>query len=252
MTYNAPMAKKLLSPLLATQITNLEQSILNQKEQLAALRKKITPKKMGPYFFLDFLGQRVSLSELFFHKTELILIHNMGSSCAWCTMWADGLIGLVPYLESKASLVVTSPEDPIIQQKFHRQKGWNFNMCSTKGSSFRKDLGFEDEHGPQPGVSTFIKKADGIYLVSSARFGPHDNYCVTYDFFDLLPSGWSEWDETMTPQVAFGQNCSCGNGQDSGDCCGGDCGDDCGGDCCSGGGCGGGGSDEKGCGSCGD
>jgi hypothetical protein len=41
-----------------------------------------------------------------------------------------------------------------------------------------------------PGVSVFRKTDDGkITRVSKAKFGPGDNYCSIWDFFDLLPEG---------------------------------------------------------------
>lgn len=35
-------------------------------------------------------------------------------------------------------------------------------MVSTKGTSFAKDMGFEKEEMPQPGVSAFYKDGDKI------------------------------------------------------------------------------------------
>jgi predicted dithiol-disulfide oxidoreductase (DUF899 family) len=211
-------------------IKTLEKKMGKEKEELAELRKKLTPVKVDEYMFKNFEGVDVSLKDLFGDKKELILIHNMGSGCAWCTMWADGFTGIVDYIESKAAFVVTSPDDFQVQRKFHQMKCWNFRMYSTKGTTFRKDMGFESENGPQPGVSSFIKKDGEVYLISSAEIGPHDNFCVTYDLLDLLPSGWKDWDEKNVPAIAFRtseSDCHCGGS------CDGNCEGGCGGEGCS-------------------
>jgi predicted dithiol-disulfide oxidoreductase (DUF899 family) len=62
-------------------------------------------------------------------------------------------------------------------------------------------MGFDDEsEGLMPGVSVFRKEADGkIYRVSRAEFGPGDNFCAVWHFFDLLPEGIDGWE----PQLSY-------------------------------------------------
>ena len=41
-----------------------------------------------------------------------------------------------------------------------------------------------------PGVSAFSKDGDGrIFRVGRAEFGPGDNFCAIWHFFELLPRG---------------------------------------------------------------
>ncbi len=118
----------------------------------------------------------------------------MGKSCSYCTLWADSFIGVTKHLEDRAAFVLTSPDAPEVQRQFARDRGWNFRMLSTKGTTFKHDMGFEPEPGKYwPGVSVFRKDASGkIFHVSKANFGPGDSYLGFWHFLDLLPSE-REW-----------------------------------------------------------
>ncbi|MGG0717046.1 DUF899 family protein [Robertmurraya massiliosenegalensis] len=129
-------------------------------------------------------------SFLFGDKDELIVIQNMGKSCPYCTMWADGFNGVYPHIIEKAAFVVATPDAPEIQDAYAAERQWQFPMVSTKGTTFKVDLGFEKDGYQYPGVSTFQKDADGkIYHVADAPFGPGDEFCSVWYLFDLLPSG---------------------------------------------------------------
>ncbi len=144
-------------------------------------------------------GRKVKLSSLFGGKDELILVHNMGTGCEYCTMWADGFNGVVNHLEDRAAFVVASPNSPDVQEKFAESRGWRFKMVSHKGTSFNEDLGFEKDGKQTPGVSVFKKTHDGkIVRVAKDVFGPGDDYCITWHFFDLLPSGSKGWEPKYT------------------------------------------------------
>jgi len=154
--------------------------------------KKLS-EQVDDYEFLDSENQKINLSTLFGQKKDLILVHNMGTSCAYCTMWADGLNGLLPHLQDRASFVVSSPNEPATQKEFSSSRGWQFQMVSTKGTSFAKDMGFEKDGMPLPGVSVFYKDGDQIIRTGRDDFGPGDKYCPTFPLFDLLKDGTNNW-----------------------------------------------------------
>ena len=176
-------------------LKKLEQKMMNDKAKLGKLRSKLKPELVEDYLLQDLAGKSIRLSSLFGKKNELILIHNMGSSCPFCTMWADGFNGLIPHLEDRAAFVVESADAPKTVTAFKKKRSWKFDMVSSDGTSFRKDMGYADKDGdPMPGVSAFIKKNGKIYRFSDSWFGPGDNFCVTWDLFALLPGGYSNWD----------------------------------------------------------
>lgn len=178
------------------QVDELEYQIQEIKGKVAELRRQRPREEIQDYQLLDCDGQKVSLSSLFGNRSRMILVHNMGRHCSYCTMWADGFVGLVPHLSSRAAFVVTSPDEPAVQKEFARSRGWNFPMYSVAGTSLTTDLGFEDpEDGLMPGVSILTREADGrVYRASRAEFGPGDDFCSVWHFFDLLPEGIDGWE----------------------------------------------------------
>jgi predicted dithiol-disulfide oxidoreductase (DUF899 family) len=178
-----------------SEVEKLEAEIMEQYKRLAKLRRELPPQQVSDYDFTDWSDSKVKLSQLFGDKDELIVIHNMGKSCAYCTLWADGFMGLTKHLEDRAAFVITSPDDPETQRKFARDRGWTFKMVSTKGTTFKHDMGFEPKPKEVwPGVSVFKKDENGQILhVSKAFLGPGDPYCALWHLFDLLPTE-KEWE----------------------------------------------------------
>lgn len=180
-------------------VENTEKEIRRLQEELVALRRECPPEAFDDYAFGAWDKSIVRLSELFGDRSELLLIHNMGKSCRFCTLWADGFNGVADHLADRAAFVVVSPDDPKVQQEFAESRDWKFEMVSTGGTTFAKDTGFEKEGMPQPGVSTFRKHDDGrIERVAHARFGPGDLYCSTWHLLDLLPEGEADWEPQYT------------------------------------------------------
>ncbi len=164
--------------------------------EIAELRKKyikISSKQakmdINDYVLKDTDGKEVKLSEMFGDKENLILVHNMGKACSYCTLWADGFSGEAYYIEKKAAFVLVSPDAPEVQKEFAASRGWKFRTYSAAGTTFIADMGYYTEaEGYWPGVSVFHKDAEGkITRVSKDYFGPGDFYSAPWHFFDLLP-----------------------------------------------------------------
>ncbi len=173
----------------ADRMSAVQGEIKALEQELVGLRAAAPKEEVADYEFTDWQGAKVRLSSLFGDKDELILIHNMGQSCPYCTMWGDGYNGVIPYVNKRAAFVVASPDDIDTQKRHAQNRGWKFPMVSSAGSSLFKDMGFEDQDGgPTPGVSTFHMTSDGrIERYGRASFGPGDKFCSVFNFFDLLP-----------------------------------------------------------------
>lgn len=179
-----------------SEIDDLQKQISELKEQLTEARRRRPVEPVVDYQLIGADGVPVSLSMLFGDKDDLIVVHNMGRGCNYCTMWADGLNGDLHHLEDRAAFVVSSPDDPDTQSAFATSRGWRFRMVSVAGSSFAKDLGFEMNPGEYwPGVSAFHRQQDGT-IVRTGRdfFGPGDDYCAPWPLFNLLEGGAGSWE----------------------------------------------------------
>lgn len=183
---------------LEAEIAAAQEELGKAQQKLAKLRRQLPHELVQDYELASAEGP-VRLSEMFGDKDDLILVHNMGAGCPYCTMWADEFNGVLHHLQSKAAFVVVSPNNPKVQQNLARKRGWRFPMYSAEGSEFIKDMGFQQEDqdymsGYQPGVSVFHRNGDGtIVRVSKDAFGPGDLYCGVWHLFDLLPDGPGDW-----------------------------------------------------------
>ena len=176
----------------------LYEEIEAKHAELVELLKSEGPEPVEDYTLKGADGEAVTLSEAFGDKSDLILVHNMGRRCPYCTLWADGFNGVLPHLEDRAAFVVVSPDAPEDQQAFARSRGWRFRMLSAQDSPFTNDMGFQTEHEGKPfvlpGCSTFRKKDDGsIERVAKTFFGPGDPYCAVFHLFPLLAGGVDGW-----------------------------------------------------------
>lgn len=133
------------------------------------------------------------LSELFGRHRDLFVIHNMGSSCPYCTLWADGFNGLYPHLLSRAAFVVASPDSPAVQQRFARGRRWRFPMVSHAGTTFAADMGYRTRTGWRPAIWAFQRARGGIVRVSDASMSSGDDFCAVWHMLDLLPEGPAGW-----------------------------------------------------------
>lgn len=174
---------------LEKKFTEIEKDLEKNRKKMLKVLGKMARLDVENYSLKDWSDKEVKLSGLFDGKNDLIVIHNMGKSCSYCTMWADGFNGIYNYLEKRASFALVSPDPPDVQKDFALQRGWKFRMYSGKDSNFIKDMGYQNDEGKYlPGVSVFHKSDEGkISRVSKTYFGPGDYFCSVWHFFDMLP-----------------------------------------------------------------
>ncbi len=176
------------------QINSIQKEIEEKRKSILELRSKLELEPVADYILKDWNGKEVLLSSLFDERDELLVIHNMGKRCVYCTLWADGFNGSVLPLNDRMPFVLTSPDSPQVQKEFAESRGWKFKMLSTEGTTFTSDLGFEPQPKSYwPGVSALIRKDGKIFRTSYDHFGPGDYYCSPWHLFDLFPKRANEW-----------------------------------------------------------
>ncbi len=175
-------------------IQNLLEEEMRLRQQISALRRAEPPEDVADHALVGPGGAVMPLSSLFGAQPDLLVLHNMGQGCAYCTLWADGLNGLLPHLEDRTGVVLVSPDDPATQARFAAERGWRFRMISDAEGAFSRALGFRTEHGYQPGVSALRRGDDGrIVRTGYDWFGPGDPYCGLWHLLDLLQGGAGSW-----------------------------------------------------------
>lgn len=175
-------------------VAEIGQRIAALQQELSALRRQLPAEPVADFALAGPDGP-VALSSLLADRPDLLVVHNMGRGCAYCTLWADGFNGVVDHLRDRAGFVVVSPDPPDVQAAFAQGRGWRFPMLSDPDGAFTRAMGFlhgDDEHWP--GVSAFRRTDDGTIVRTGADvFGPGDVYNAPWHLFDLLQGGAGGW-----------------------------------------------------------
>jgi predicted dithiol-disulfide oxidoreductase (DUF899 family) len=170
------------------------------RRKMREIQAAVEPEAVAEYAFAVPDGT-TRLSDLFGAKDDLFVIHNMGASCQYCTLWADGFNGIYEHLANRAAFVVCTPDAPDVQRRFAAARGWRFPMVSHQGTNFAADMGYRSESGGWlPGVSVFRREGDRVARVADTGLGPGDDFCSLWHFFDLLPEGAGGW----SPRFKYG------------------------------------------------
>ncbi|MCB2112083.1 MAG: DUF899 family protein [Parvularculaceae bacterium] len=181
-----------------SEIENLEIELMEKALKLAALRKAQTPVAIGDYEF-ETLAGKARLSGLFASREQLLVIHNMGQGCRYCTLWADGLNGILPHLEDAMSVVLASKDPPETQRRLAQDRGWRFRMASHGGGAYMdeqcKMAGYEN----CPGAAVYELHDGRIMRRGRTAFGPGDLYSPMWHLLALGGVGQDEW----TPQFHY-------------------------------------------------
>ena len=187
-------------------LTDYRRQIASIREKMRETQAAVEPEEVSNYEFSSINGA-VRLADLFGDREDLILIHNMGVACSYCTLWADGYNGIHQHVIRRAAFAASSPDRPSVQQKFAESRGWKFPMVSHAGSTFAADMGYVSQNGGwMPGVSVFRREADVITRVSNTGFSPGDDFCTLWHFFDLLPGGVGEPSAVVKPSACCAGN----------------------------------------------
>ena len=181
-------------------IVELERQIAELTARLAKLRAdaKAGPSTVPNYRFGTLTGE-VTLLDLFGGRQRLLAIHNMGHGCRYCTLWADGINGILAHLESTLSVVLLSRDPPDVQVNFARSRHWQFRLASHGGGRYIREQTVMDGADNMPGAVVYERSGDRISRRSSAVFGPGDLYCSMWNLLALAGVPADGW----TPQYRY-------------------------------------------------
>ncbi len=180
------------------EIRDLESQIFELTSRLTELRRSISGVPVRNYGFATPEGD-ATLNDLFGDQDRLMLIHNMGQGCRYCTLWADGFNGLLPHLESVMSVVLVSKDSPETQRRFANTRGWRFRLASHGGGDYIREQTVMDGESNMPGVVVYERSDGNIYRRDSAVFGPGDLYCALWPLLALAGLDTT----SFTPQFSY-------------------------------------------------
>lgn len=181
-------------------IAGLERQIADLTAELNELRRA-APGREVPDYALQTLAGEVRLSDLFAGRNQLLAIHNMGQGCRYCTLWADGINGFLPHLESVMAVALLSKDAPADQRRFANARGWRFRLASHLGGPYISEQSTSPGHGNMPGAVLYERSDGKIRRKNAVVFGPGDRFCPVWDFLALAGRAPDSW----TPQFSYWQ-----------------------------------------------
>ena len=155
---------------------------------------------------------------LFDGRSQLMIYHFMygadwGEGCPSCSFWADNLDGIDVHLAHRdVSLAFVSTAPFAKADAYRKRMGWRFNWLGGAGE-FNRDMkvsftqdeidggkavynfgtgGFPSTEAP--GLTTFIRDGDAIYLTYGTFARGLDWFNGAYQLLDLAPRGRDEAD----------------------------------------------------------
>lgn len=182
----------------ATKIAELEQRIGGLIDELRTLRKASVGQPVANYTLATIDGE-TTLRDLFGRRDKLLVIHNMGQGCRYCTVWADGFNGLLPHLENALAVALVSKDPPPEQRAFANSRGWRFRMASHGGGAYIQEQCVWHEAERDAGVVVYERDGDAIYRKNACMFGPGDLYCALWPLLGMAGLGSGDW----TPQYSY-------------------------------------------------
>jgi len=181
-----------------SEIAELEGQIFEMTKRLAELRVQSPGIEVRNYSF-DTLGGQTTLGDLFGDHDKLLLIHNMGQGCRYCTLWGDGLNGFIQHIESTMALAMVSKDEPGLQRRFANSRGWRFQLASHGGGEYIKEQTVMEGADNMPGAVVYERRGELIFRMNSCIFGPGDLYCSIWPLLGMAGIAAQDW----TPQFKY-------------------------------------------------
>jgi predicted dithiol-disulfide oxidoreductase (DUF899 family) len=195
-----------------------EKAFTRGRDELSRKRRELPWVQVEKDYVFDGPQGRVTLSELFGGRTQLMIYHFMfgpkwAEGCPSCSMVADNIDGALVHLSQRDATLVMVSRAPIDKiEAFRKRMGWNCRWVSSYGNSFNRDYNvsftkdemekgevyynFQVNRFPSdeaPGVSVFYKDATGLIFRTYSAYGRGvEGLLGTYDLLDMTPKGRDE------------------------------------------------------------
>ncbi len=179
-------------------VEELERRIADLTAELNERRRAAAGREVADYPLRTLTGE-IRLSDLFGVHDKLLAIHNMGQGCRYCTLWADGINGFLPHLESAMAVALLSRDPADVQRRFANSRGWRFRLASHGGGAYIREQSTQPGVDNMPGAALYAKKDGKILRKNAVVFGPGDMFCSAWNFLALAGLGEDDW----TPQYAY-------------------------------------------------
>ena len=193
-------------------------------DRLAEERRRMPWVKIEKGYAFDGPDGRISLSELFDGRGQLMVYHFMfgpdwEEGCPSCSFLADHFDGAAVHLNHRDVTLIAVSRAPLERLEAYRARmGWSFPWLSSLGGDFNFDFDVSFDAGAlaagevvynyrtggfpvaeAPGLSVFRRDGGGDVFHTYSTFGRGlDGLIGAYRFLDLAPKGRDEADLGFT------------------------------------------------------
>lgn len=201
-----------------TKLLAREKEMTRLRDAISAERRALPWVKIEKEYVFDAPEGRVSLSDLFDGRSQLIVKHYMMAPgqttlCVGCAFEADHVEGALVHLRNHDVSYAAVARAPIEEiEAFRARMGWPFRFVSSFRSDFNYDFNvsftaeqahggtiyynYQDRQIPMEdlsGRSVFYKDEHGHIFHTYSAFGRgSEELLTTYVFLDLTPKGRDE------------------------------------------------------------
>ena len=124
-----------------------EKEFTHLRDQLARDRSELPWERVDKSYVFDAPEGKVSLSDLFGGKSQLIVQHFMfgadwNEGCPSCSFWTDNFNGVDVHLAHRDTAFVLVSRGPIAKLEAYLERmGWNVRWVSSLNNDFNFDFG---------------------------------------------------------------------------------------------------------------
>jgi len=123
-----------------------EKEFTRRRDELSRQRRALPWVKVDTNYVFEGPQGRVSLSDLFNARGQLIVYHFMlgpgwAEGCPSCSFLADHFDGALPHLAQRDVSFAAVSRAPMAEiSAFKKRMGWGFPWVSSSGTSFNQDF----------------------------------------------------------------------------------------------------------------
>jgi predicted dithiol-disulfide oxidoreductase (DUF899 family) len=192
-----------------------EKELTRQRDELHRQRRELPWVKVEKTYVFDGANGKVTLSDLFEGRSQLIVQHFMfapdwAEGCTGCSFKSDHIDGARVHLEHHDVAFASVSRAPIEKIDAYRKRmGWTFTWVSSFNSDFNYDFNVSFRPGEPAiynyrelpaggggeasGDSVFFKDENGDIYHTYSTFARGDEILVgTYNYLDMTPKGRNE------------------------------------------------------------
>jgi len=195
-----------------------EKEFSRLRDELSKARRELPWERVQKEYAFDGPNGKVTLSELFDGKSQLIVYHFMygpdwEEGCKSCSYIADHFEPAIVHLGHRDVSMVAVSRAPLKElARFKERMGWTFTWVSSFDNEFNRDCGvsftqdeidentayynYKQQGFPSteaPGASVFFTDDNGdLYHTYSVYQRGLDMFIIAYHYLDIVPKGRDE------------------------------------------------------------